>query len=327
MNEAATLAALVDEMSDGSWHRGPELAARLGVSRSAVWKRMRALEAVGLELQRDRRSGYRLVHEARLLSDERIRDGLHLPSPWREIVIEVFPVLDSTNDHLLATPGGGVRVCLAEYQTRGRGRRGRQWWGAYGASLLISWGIGFAVSPPDLQALGLVCALAARRALTRAGFPPPGVKWPNDLVYGGEKLGGILVELSGEAGGPLWCVAGLGLNVERASCPPETQGLAPTSLEAVAPEVSRDRNRLARILIEEWLEAVSVFGIEGFAPFHDEFQDCDVLSGQPVLLHEPTGVRRGWARGVRQDGALWFERAPGMREALVAGEISIRIPA
>ncbi|EQD71930.1 biotin/acetyl-CoA-carboxylase ligase [mine drainage metagenome] len=322
------IAALVTQLGDGKWHAGPELAHRLGVSRSAVWKKMRTLEAMGLGLKRDRMCGYRLPAGARLLSRERIQAGLRLPAKWRETDIEVLPIVDSTNDRLLRNPSGtALRVCLAEYQTKGRGRRGRSWWGAYGASLLLSWGVRFTVAPPDLQALGLVSALAATRALARAGFPPPGIKWPNDLVYGHAKLGGILVELSGEAGGPLWCVAGLGLNVDAASCRPLATGMAPISLESVAPDVPRDRNVLAPILIEEWLQAVDIFQLHGFRPFQEHFRDFDALWNQPVVLFEQTGTRNGWARGVRSDGALWFETAPGIREALVAGEVSIRFKA
>jgi BirA family biotin operon repressor/biotin-[acetyl-CoA-carboxylase] ligase len=322
------IAALVTGLGDGSWHAGPELAQSLGVSRSAIWKRMHALEEMGLQPERDRRRGYRLPAVSKALSVAGIRRGLKLPARLRDMEIEVLPIVESTNDRLLREPAGpALRVCLAEYQTRGRGRRGRNWSGVYGASLLLSWGIRFTVAPPDLQALGLVTALAANRALARLGFPPPGIKWPNDLVYGRRKLGGILVELSGEAGGPLWCVTGLGLNVDLASCPPMTDGLAPVSLESVAPGVPRDRNVIARCLIEEWIQALEVFEVQGFRPFRDSFREADVLSGQPVVLHEPAGTRTGWARGVRGDGALWFETASGSREALIAGEVSIRLPA
>ncbi|MHB1764566.1 MAG: biotin--[acetyl-CoA-carboxylase] ligase [Gammaproteobacteria bacterium] len=322
------IAALVTLLGDGKWHTGPQLADRLGVSRSAVWKKMRTLEEMGLRLERDRMSGYRLPAGSRTLSRERIRAGLRLPVKWRETSIEVLSIVDSTNDRLLREPTGpALRVCLAEYQTKGRGRRGRIWWGAYGASLLLSWGVRFTVAPPDLQALGLVSALAANRALARAGFPPPLIKWPNDLVYGRTKLGGILVELSGESGGPLWSVTGLGLNVDAASCRPHSTGLEPVSLESAAPDVPRDRNVLARLLIEEWVQAVDVFQMHGFKPFQERFRDSDALLNQPVVLHEQTGTRNGWARGVRGDGALWFEATSGIREALVAGEVSIRLPA
>ncbi len=318
-------AALVTRLGDGEWHTGPKLAHLLGVSRSAIWKMMQRLEGMGLRLERSRLRGYRLPKGSSALSGERIRSGLHLSGIGRETDIEVLSIVDSTNNRLLRDPTGpSPRVCLAEYQTHGRGRRGRSWTGAYGASLLVSWGVRFTVVPPDLQSLGLVSALAATRALVREGFPSPGIKWPNDLVYGHAKLGGILVELSGEAGGPLWCVTGLGVNVDQASCPPRTSRGDAISLETVAPTLPRDRNKLAQALIEEWFQALDVFHRLGFKPFLPSFRTLDALWNQPVVLHEQAGSRTGWARGFREDGALWFEAESGLREALVAGEVSIR---
>ena len=239
--------------------------------------------------------------------------------------MELWLVTDSTNEQLLRqTDDSRPRVGLAEYQTQGRGRRGRNWHGAFGASLLISFGIPFPIAPPDLQSLGLISGVVACRAIGRAGYPAPGIKWPNDLWYGSGKFGGILVELAGEAEGPLWCVIGYGFNIRHAAEPPGA-----TSLESVAPDRPCDRNRLARYLIEEEARAIQIFKVEGFGPFMEEYAQHDILYNRPVHVlegHPVSRERSGWARGVRADGALWFESTTGHREALVAGEVSLRLP-
>ncbi len=324
VREPGGLTELLARLEDGQWHAGPELARRLGVSRAAIWKRVAALRKLGLAVERDHDRGYRLGTPLRGLSLTEIRDGLETPPGWENLKMELWPVTDSTNERLLRqTDHSSPRVGLAEYQTRGRGRRGRSWQGAFGASLLISFGIPFPIAPPDLQSLGLISGIVACRAIGRAGYPTPGLKWPNDLWYGSGKFGGILVELSGEAEGPLWCVIGYGLNITHAA---ELPGAM--SLESVAPDRTCNRNRLAGYLIEEEARAIQIFKEEGFGPFMEEYAQHDILYNRPVQVLEGHPVHRernGWARGVRADGALWFEAAPGHREALVAGEVSLRL--
>ncbi len=325
MRDPTGLRELLARLEDGQWHTGPELARLLGVSRAAVWKRIESLSKLSLGVERDHDRGYRLETPLHGLSLREIRDGLQCPPGWESLEMELWPVIDSTNEQLIRQRDHSCpRVGLAEYQTQGRGRRGRSWQGAYGASLLISFGIPFPIAPPDLQALGLISGIVACRALGRAGFPVPGLKWPNDLWYGSGKFGGILVELSGEAEGPLWCVIGYGLNIRQTGM---TQGAM--SLESVAPERPADRNQLARYLIEEEARVTQVFKTEGFGPFMEEYAQHDILYNRPVQVlegHPVSRERSGWARGVRADGALWFESATGHREALVAGEVSLRLP-
>ncbi len=331
MRDPKRLAELVVRLEDGEWHAGPELARGLGISRAAVWKRVEVLRRLGVDVEPHHDRGYRLSTSMRGLSIERIRDGLRCPAGWENLGMELWPVTDSTNERLLGEADHSrPRVGFAEYQTRGRGRRGRSWEGAYAASLLVSFGIPFALAPPDLQALGLVSGIVACRAIGRAGFPVPGIKWPNDLWYGAGKFGGILVELAGEAEGPLWCVVGYGLNIRRAAVPADSALTGTVSLEDVAPGRSCDRNRLAGYLIEEQARATDLFRERGFAPFMEEYARHDILYNKPVLVLEGHPVRRersGWARGVRADGALWFESPTGRREALMAGEVSLRLPA
>ncbi len=116
-----------------------------------------------------------------------------------------------------------LRACIAEYQTAGRGRRGRRWSTPLGAGLCLSVGWQFADAPAELSALTLAVGVVVRRALARVAGVEIALKWPNDLVWDERKLGGILLELTAEGQGGCHVVAGIGINV---ALPPEVLAVA-----------------------------------------------------------------------------------------------------
>ncbi len=321
---------LLDILSDGRFHSGEVLAAQLGgVSRAAVWKGIRILQTFGLEIHAVRGRGYRLAEPLELLAAERIQAALtDAARPW-VTGIEVHERLVSTNTYLLnrakdELPGGWV--CLAEYQSAGRGRRGRSWVSPFAANLYLSLLWRFTLEAALLSGLSLAVGVALIRALHGLGIPELGLKWPNDVLWRRHKLAGVLLEFGGESSGPGYIVAGIGLNV---AMPHHTEPAIDqpwVDLRSIVGPGQLSRNRLAARLIGELVTAFVQFEQAGFAAFREDWARYDLARNQPVTLSLPTMAIDGIARGVDATGALLLETAAGIRPFL-GGEISLRLTA
>ncbi len=320
---------LLLQLADGQARSGEALAAELGVTRAAVWKQVQQLDDWGLEVVAVPGLGYRLKSPLDLLAEQELRAQLGSVVADRLRHLELHDEIDSTNDRLLAAidlPCGRFDACLAEFQRAGRGRRGRAWIAPFASGLCLSVNWRFPEMPPQLASLSLVAGVAARRALGRVGVEDVALKWPNDLLRGGGKLGGILCELRAESAGPAYIVIGIGLNV----CLPVgaaeaigVSGLPPADLAGHAVGKTGFRAELAGALLNQLVLALMEFEHAGLAPFREEWSAVDALRGQPVSLHHAEGIRSGTAEGIDEDGALIFEAA-GVRERVVSGEVSLR---
>ena len=321
---------LLRALADGEPHSGEEVARALGVTRAAVWKHIAALGDWGLEVVALPGVGYRLARRIELLDAEALRAALAPHAAARLTQLEVFTELGSTNRYLLersAPPSGELHACLAEYQTAGRGRRGRRWSTPLGAGLCLSVAWQFAGTPPDLPALTLAVGVVVRRALARVAGVAVGLKWPNDLVLDERKLGGILLELNAEAHGGCHVVAGIGLNVH---LPPE---LLPSlcdwprgavDLASAAGGTLPSRAALAAGLLEELAELFAGYATAGFAPYRADWRAADYLRGRRVTLDDPAGGVSGTAVGIEADGALLIETGAGARRRVISGDVSVR---
>ena len=319
--------ALLGLLADGDLHSGEALARLLGVTRAAVAKQVHGLAAWDLAVESLPRRGYRLTVPIEFLDERRLEAALKETSRARLDRLEVFDEVESTNARLVAdadvTPGR-YRVCLAEFQSAGRGRRGRGWTQPFGSGLCLSFAWSFGSAPPLPGTLSLVAGVAALRALTRYGVRGMSLKWPNDVLLGEGKLGGILSEVRLEAAGPAYVVIGIGLNVR---LPPEARaaivaggGLPPADLTGGSVP---DRTLLAAALVDELCAAVLEFEARGFAPFAVEWSGADALRDRPVRVHFHGRAQDGVARGIGADGALKVEIG-GRLETLAAGEVTLR---
>ena len=252
----STQQRLLGLLADGQLHSGNELAEELGLSRAAVWKHVGQLDQLNLKVRAQAGQGYRLNAPLELLDEERIFSSLPADINPRLEKLEVLWVTESTSDYLMRLgriEPGRPRACIAEFQSGGRGRRGRQWFATAGNGLCLSIAWCFPSSPASLSCLGLAVGVGVLRALQACGAKDAQLKWPNDVVVGGQKLAGILVDVQGEAGGPLQVVAGIGVNYaldeETAAAIESAGGLAPASLtnDDLTQRVSR--NQAAALLI------------------------------------------------------------------------------
>lgn len=322
------LERLLHALADGCTHSGEELAHRFGVTRAAVWKQVAKLADFGLAVEAVPGSGYRLQRRLDLLDAGAVRAALDVGVAARLAKLDVFTEIDSTNSHLLAAPPapGELDVCLAEFQTAGRGRRGRAWTAPLGSGLCLSVGWQFSGMPAGPGPLTLAVGVAVRRALERAAQVTIALKWPNDLVFDERKLGGILLELAAEAHGGAHVVVGIGLNV---SLPPElARSLSDWPRGAVDLKTALGRPPppravLAAALVNELAALFVDYPTHGFAAYRTEWRSADFLRGRAVRLDEPGGPLFGKAVGIDADGALLVEAA-GVRRRVVAGDVSVR---
>jgi BirA family biotin operon repressor/biotin-[acetyl-CoA-carboxylase] ligase len=320
---------LLHALADGHTHSGEALARDFGVTRAAIWKQVGKLADWGLAVDAVPGEGYRLARRVDLLDADALRASLSVKTLGRLASLDVFTELGSTNRHLLREPppAGMLDVCVAEFQTDGRGRRGRRWSTPLGAGICLSVGWQFAEMPAELPALTLAVGVVVRRVLERVAGLTISLKWPNDLVFDERKLGGILLELSVEAQGGSHVVAGVGLNVElpRELLPDLCDWpRGAIDLKSALGREAPPRRKLVAALVDDLCTLFAGYAATGFAAYRGEWQSGDYLRGRAVRLDEAGGAVTGTALGIDGDGALLIETAAGARRRIVAGDVSVR---
>ncbi len=322
-----TSCPLLDILSDGRFHSGEAIGQALGVTRAAVWKQLKQLRKQGLVISAVPGKGYRMAARTELLSAEDIADALSLSERQQLCSIDVHHQIPSTNDYLatlpLPEPGTG-RLCLAEQQSSGRGRRGRQWISPFGANLYYSLSWRFNGGLETLGGLSLAVGIALVRVLRKQGVSQAALKWPNDVHCTNGKLAGILVELFAEQMGSSRAVIGIGINVAM----PEEQGAVIdqpwTDMQTHLKRPDVSRNAVAGALTKELLEVIRQFEAEGLVSFMNEWRRYDLTLGKPVDLVLLRERLSGIARGIDESGALLVEIDNRLRR-FTSGEISLRM--
>lgn len=236
--------------------------------------------------------------------------------------IDVLPSCDSTNAVLLARAEAGApsgTVVIATEQTAGRGRRGRSWFASPGDSLTFSllWRFAPGTAPAGLS---LAVGVAVARALQEVGAGGTALKWPNDILLNGRKLGGILIELV--PGAPHAAVIGIGINLRLPAGMPDDVRAASAAL-CEANQVA-DENALYAALLGELLAVLESFARDGFSTLRPEWIQRHAFQDASVSLTSDFGPPRlGICRGVDGDGALLLE-IDGRVERILSGEVSLR---
>jgi BirA family biotin operon repressor/biotin-[acetyl-CoA-carboxylase] ligase len=321
---------LLGLLSDGALHSGADLAARLGVSRAAVWKLVGELREREVPVDSHPRRGYRLPRPVELLEPAAIERAATAHGRSLRRGLEVLFETASTNAYLHDAPPpppGQPRVVFAELQRAGRGRRGRSWVAPFGSGLTFSIAWTFAETPADLPALGLAIGVAVAEALRSLGLPDVQLKWPNDVVWRGRKLGGLLLQLRAEAGGAASVVAGLGLNVDLPQASrtalASAGGLEAADLREAFGAAIPSRNALAGVLAGAILTCLEEFEHRGFAEFSRRWAPLDALAGERVRVVQGENFVDGVARGADADGALLLD-TDGRTERFYSGDVSLR---
>lgn len=247
--------------------------------------------------------------------------------------LEAFESIESTNTYLLSQPApaaGRFRAAIADYQTQGRGRRGRRWIAPPGAAICLSLAGTFERSPADLPSLTLAMGVGVASALRTLGAEDVHLKWPNDLVARDGKLAGILTESSAR-GSACTVVIGLGLNVDlppaMLDAPPDRWASKITDLKECVDALPSNA-QLAAGLLQCMLATCTRFARDGFAPFHAAWSGYDWLAGRDVRVEDDDDESlEGRAAGIDADGALRLETAGGVRRVLTGSVTAVDGPA
>ncbi|MDO9140697.1 MAG: bifunctional biotin--[acetyl-CoA-carboxylase] ligase/biotin operon repressor BirA [Methylobacter sp.] len=325
MNISDKQKQLLSLLSDGAFHSGTQLATTLGISRSAVWKQLNGLGQWGIHHAAVSGKGYRLDKPLELLAVAAINAALNPQTGDLISALDIHHQIDSTNRYLVEAaqhnaPSGSV--CFAEYQTAGKGRRGRQWVSPYGSNIYLSILWRFQQGPASISGLSLAIGVAVIRALRQHQINGIGLKWPNDIYHQGKKLGGILVEVSGESDGPCSAVIGLGLNLFMPETDAENITQAWTDLSKITGHKQLSRNALAGILLNHLLSVIAEYERGGIQAYLDEWRGYDCLNGNAATLFIGQQQFEGIVRGIDDNGMLLLERTDGNVQTFASGEVS-----
>ena len=312
-------------LSQVEFRSGEALARTFGVSRGTIHNALKDLDRLGVSVVRSRGLGYRLDDDAPTWLDAQ-RINAAAGDAAVKFSMRLEACCDSTSTALLRLAREGAAsgsVVAAELQTRGRGRRNRVWESGLGSALTFSLLWRFDRGVGALSGLSLAVGVALSRAMARLGAPQVMLKWPNDLVTQGRKIGGTLIEVEGDALGPSAVVIGIGINVRLT---PALRGRIdqPAADLVEAGIDTTDRNAVLGVILNELVSALPEFELGGFAPFRNEWEAHHAHQNRCVTLLLPDGRREeGIARGADDDGALLLAQDGATRRWL-AGELSLR---
>jgi BirA family biotin operon repressor/biotin-[acetyl-CoA-carboxylase] ligase len=317
------LVDLIELLSDGQYHDGETIGRQLNMTRSAVWKAIKKLKQYDITIHAIKNKGYALLEPLKLLNKKNILDNIKNNikniSPQE---VEIFEHIDSTNNYLkLFFNQPGLRICLAEMQTKGRGRLHRDWYSPFGQNIYLSSFYFFHRDISDLAGLSLVVSLAVVKTLMPYRLSHPVlVKWPNDVICDGKKLSGSLVEVQAEANDISRAIIGVGLNVNMLHNKDHCISQPWVSLRELVGYYI-DRNQLCVNLIQHLFAYLQKFEKHGFACFLEEWNMVDGLKGQAVNLKSIGAEINGQVKGISEQGHLLLKLDNGLVKSFSSGEI------
>jgi len=317
------LQRLVVLLADGRFHSGEDLANKLYVSRTAIWKLISKLQSWQIEIYAVRGKGYKIPGGLLLIDQDyliqQLKDELQLFS-----IIEVKPTIDSTSSYLTRTwkkEPGISRICIAEHQTEGRGRNGRKWVSPFGANLYFSLGLNFPMGLSALGGLSLAVGIGLTRLLDRLSKEKVTLKWPNDVLLNQRKLAGILVEASGDSNGHSFLNIGIGLNWNMIDQGSEIDQPWVNLLSSLTQNISR--NELLVQILKELDLVLTKYIEEGFGSFRNDWTSYSAFYGKPIVIRSRKGDIAGKEVGIDKNGAIIIETAKG-EKVFFSGEVSLR---
>lgn len=317
---------LIRCLSCEEWRSGEWVASQLSLSRAAVWKRIRKLTDIGVSVERNKKRGYRLSKRLELLDVGLIASRLDrlLEAPPK---VALSPVCDSTNTRLLERvrcgDGAAASVLLAEMQTAGRGRRGRNWTSPFGRNVYLSYSWRCERGVSGLSGLSLAAGVMVAEAISSSTGLAVMLKWPNDLLIGSAKCGGILIDVDGDLEGAVDVVIGVGLNVDMEGFEALAVNQPWTDLNSHL-QVPVSRNELAALVIAALCSGLSRFREAGFAEFRNRWLMRDALAGKEVSVSTPGKIVSGTEIGVSPTGGLLVS-VGGDTIEVNSGDASLRL--
>lgn len=320
------------ELSEETYSSGQVISEKLLITRSAVWKHIVRLRERGYVIEALPRHGYRLAARPDKLLPAEIRPLLKTRVIGSTIVHleETGSTADDVR-RLIDDGTGEGTVVLAESQTAGRGRLGREWRTPPGQAIALSVVLYPDLPPIQVPLLSLATGLAARNAVAAAmevactpasAAPGTALKWPNDIYLNGRKVGGVLVEMAAELDHVRWVIASIGLNVNNSFEGTDLSSKATSLATELGGKVSR-RDLVVALLGELDTVYDRARKPSGLAEIRNEFEQLDLLQGHRVEVATPGGTVSGVATGIDVEGRLLVRRPDGEVVALFSGEASL----
>jgi len=303
---------------------GAAMSKTLGISRSAVWKHIRSLRQEGYRIEAQTASGYRLVAVPSHPTPWEIQAGLGTDRFGRKI--HLFQQVTSTNAVAFRLARRGEQegaVVLAEAQTAGKGRMGRRWESPGGANIYLSLILRPHIPPTNMPLITLMTAVAGAEAIGEVMGRLPEIKWPNDLLFSGRKVGGILTEADMEMDAINFVVVGIGINVNmrRRAFPAVIRDTATSLQEESGKEIARIPLIQAVIQgMERWYDILAQG--RGKA-IRERWQELARIKGKKVAVSFMHDIVKGMALGLDEDGALLVESDNGTVRRIVAGDVTV----
>ena len=303
---------------------GQEICEKFNVSRTAVWKVIKQLETEGYLIEAVRNKGYRLKTAGDILSRAEIESSMN--TKWAGKNVLYFDETGSTNTEAKKAAEEGAphgTLAVADYQNKGKGRRGRMWTSPRGAGVWMSLMIRPEIHPSAASMLTLVAALAVADGVEKICGLETQIKWPNDIVADGKKICGILTEMSTELECINYVVTGMGINANMEAFPAEIEEVATSVLMQTGKRVKRSQ------LIGGVMEA--------YEKYYDIFMECGNMSGllelynsrlanvnRSVRVLKPGDEYVGTALGINDAGELLVKTEDGTIHQVISGEVSVR---
>lgn len=320
----STREKIIDMLQSGNGYiSGQEMCDGLKLSRTAVWKHIKALKYEGYEIDSVNNRGYKLVSSPDIIDEKHVREHLH--TKWLAKDVIYLPETDSSNiqaKRIGENGGKNGTVVVTDRQTAGRGRRGKEWISPAGNcyfSMLLY---------PDVRVdrasmITLISAMAVAKTVKEISGLCAMIKWPNDVVVNGKKICGILTESSTDLEYIQYVVVGIGINCNQKEFDSEIKNMA-TSILLESGNVVKRAGFLARFFgcFEEYYEIF--LETEDLSKLSEEYNELLINRGRDVKIVERGGERVLKAIGINDKGALVVENASGEQESIVSGEVSVR---
>ena len=313
-------------LSDGAFHSGEKIAQQMGCSRVSVWKAISQLKDIGVEVFSVRNKGYRVPSSLSILNEKQIQHELGEIAQF--INFELIHVIESTNSYLMqrANEKPHATVVATNFQTKGKGRRGRIWQSHLGESLAMSILWKFSKGASQLSGLSLVIGIALQRAMRKIGIQNSFLKWPNDLLVKVEgsyyKIAGVLIELQGDMESRSSAVIGIGLNYQLSDRLRKKIDQPAMGIKALLDQ-ELHLNQLIAIVIREIIKILSDFDQQDFLSFKQEWLTYHAFDKKPISFLKANGESvKGQVFDLGADGSLIIEKDSGEHESLLSGEVS-----
>ena len=305
------------------WISGESISAKFQVTRSAIWKHVRKLRDEGYEIQSSPKLGYILSKTPEKPIPDEIQEGLQTEIFGKTEWV-YLPETDSTNrvakDLALKNSPEGTLV-IAEKQTQGRGRLGRQWFSPADDGIYISLILRPAIPPQEAPKLTLLTAVAVADAVIDLTALPVHIKWPNDILINDKKMAGILTEINSEMDRVNYIVVGLGFNVNTPYFPDEIKDMATSLFLETGQKWSRIK--LVQAYLQSFEKYYKLFKKSGFDPVLKRWKELTHMIGKPIKVVMLNEQYHGVVQDIDPDGALILKDPNGKIQRIICGDVTL----